>query len=77
MRGRLCFNIDSISLRLKKSETVSKDVGFEVLTAVVMKITIFLDTMPCSPLRGNRRFGGKYRLHLQGRKGYMFLRNVG
>jgi hypothetical protein len=30
--------------------------------------TIFCDITPCSPLRINQRFGGKYRLHLQGRK---------
>jgi hypothetical protein len=45
-----------------------KDVGFEVLTAVVMKSTVFWDITPCSPLSGNRRFGGTYRLYLQGRK---------
>jgi hypothetical protein len=43
-------------------------VGFEVLTAVVMKNNIFWDTKSCSPLKLNRRFGGTYRLHLQVRK---------
>jgi hypothetical protein len=43
-------------------------VGFEVLTAVVIKSTIFRDITPCSPLRVNQRFAGTYRLHLQGRK---------
>jgi hypothetical protein len=43
-------------------------VGFEVLTAVVMKNTIFWDMTLCSPLSVNRRFGGTYRLHLQGRR---------
>jgi hypothetical protein len=42
--------------------------GFEVLTAVVMKGTIFWDVTPFSPLSANRRFGGTYRLHLKGRK---------
>jgi hypothetical protein len=37
-------------------------VGFEVLTAMVMK-----DITPYSPLKVNRRFGGTYPLHLQGR----------
>jgi hypothetical protein len=41
---------------------------FEVLTAVVMKSTIIWDITPCSPLRVNRRLGGAYRLHLQGRR---------
>jgi hypothetical protein len=33
-------------------------VGFEVLTAVIMKSTIFWDITLCSPLSVNRRFGG-------------------
>jgi hypothetical protein len=37
-------------------------VGFEVLTEVVMKSTIFWDITPCSPLNINRRFGGTYCL---------------
>jgi hypothetical protein len=44
------------------------NVGFEVLTAVVMKSTIFWDITPCSPLKVNRRFGGTHRLHLQSRR---------
>jgi hypothetical protein len=43
-------------------------VGFEVFTAVVMKTIIFWDVTPCSLLRCKRRFGGTYRLHLQGRR---------
>jgi hypothetical protein len=43
-------------------------VGFKVLTAVVMKSTIFWDITPCSPLKIDWRFGGIYRLHLQGRR---------
>jgi hypothetical protein len=43
-------------------------VGFEVLTVVVMKSTIFWDIKLCSLLKVNRRFGGTYRLHLQGRR---------
>jgi hypothetical protein len=35
---------------------------------VVMKSTIFWDITPRSPLIVNRRFGGTYCLHLQGRK---------
>jgi hypothetical protein len=42
--------------------------GFEVLTAMIMKSAIFWDITPCSPLKLNRRFGGKFRLHLQGRR---------
>jgi hypothetical protein len=41
---------------------------FEILTVVVMKSTVFWDITPCSPLKVNRHFGGKYRLHIQDRK---------
>jgi hypothetical protein len=44
------------------------NVGFEVLTAVVMKSIIFWDITPGSPLSFSRRFGGTYRLRLQGRR---------
>jgi hypothetical protein len=44
------------------------DVGLEVLIPVVMKSYPFWDITPCSPLKVNRRFGGIYRLHFQGRK---------
>jgi hypothetical protein len=37
-------------------------VGFEVLTAVVMKSAIFWDKTPCSPLKVNRCFRGTYRV---------------
>jgi hypothetical protein len=43
-----------------------RQVGLEVLTAVVMKSTIFWDITPRSLLKVNRRFGGTYRLHLHG-----------
>jgi hypothetical protein len=43
-------------------------VGIEVLTAVIMKSTIFWDITPCSPLSVNRRFAGTYRLHLHGQR---------
>jgi hypothetical protein len=33
-----------------------------------MKRITFWDMTPCSPLSFNRRFGGTYRLHLQGRR---------
>jgi hypothetical protein len=43
-------------------------VGFEVLTTMDMTSTISWDITPCSPLKFNRRFGIKYRLHLQCRR---------
>jgi hypothetical protein len=33
-----------------------------------MENVVFWDITPCSPLKFNRRFGGTYRLHFQGRK---------
>jgi ribosome maturation factor RimP len=44
--------------KLKLKTHVIYCVGFEVLTAVVMKSNVFWDIMPCSPLKVNRRFGG-------------------
>jgi hypothetical protein len=35
---------------------------------IVIQNTIFWDITSCSPLSVNRRFGGTYRLHLQGRR---------
>jgi hypothetical protein len=40
---------------------------FEVSTAVTMKHTVFWHMALCGSCM-NRRFGGTYRLHLQGRK---------
>jgi hypothetical protein len=37
--------------------------GFEVLTAVVMKSSIFWDTTSFCPLKVNGRFGGTYSHH--------------
>jgi hypothetical protein len=53
---------------IRISLTIDTFVGFEVFTAVVMKSIIFWDMKSCSPLSVNRRFGGTYRLHLQGRR---------
>jgi hypothetical protein len=72
------FYILPLRMFLKESENGSAElplalnvtflVGFEALTAVVMKSTHFWHITPCSPLSVNRHFGGTYRLHLQGRK---------
>jgi hypothetical protein len=43
-------------------------VRFEIFTAVTMKNAVFCDVAPCRSCKINRRFGGTYRLHLQGRK---------
>jgi hypothetical protein len=34
----------------------------------MLKSTVFWDITPCSPFNVNRRFGGTYRLQLQGRR---------
>jgi hypothetical protein len=49
----------------KFHETEHDCVGFEVLTAVVNKRSIFLDITPCSPFTVNQLFGGTCRLNLQ------------
>jgi hypothetical protein len=41
-------------LQLDTISCTVEDVGFEVLTAVVMKSPIFWDITPCSPLKVNR-----------------------
>jgi hypothetical protein len=46
--------------------TVLFFVGFQILTAVLIRSAIFWDTTPCSPLKVNLRFGRIYHLHLQG-----------
>lgn len=38
-----------------------EDIGFEVLTLVVMKSLIFRDITPCRPLEVNGRLGGGCR----------------
>jgi hypothetical protein len=48
--------------------TVRNYVGFEVLSAVVTKSTVFWVITPCSPMKVNLRFGGSYRLLLQDRR---------
>jgi hypothetical protein len=42
-------------------------VGFKVLKGVLKNVAIFWDAAPCIQ-HMNRRFGGPYNLHLQGRK---------
>jgi hypothetical protein len=60
----------SISLKIIwgwRTQTWQYNVRFEVFTAVTMKNAVFWDVAPCTSCV-NRRFGGKYRLHLHGRK---------
>jgi hypothetical protein len=43
-------------------------VGFEVLTALIMKCYNFWNITPCIPLNINLFFRGRCRFHLQGRR---------
>jgi hypothetical protein len=45
-------------------------VGFEVLTTVTIKSTVFWDVMPCCLVEFQQRFGKTYCLRLQGRTGF-------
>jgi hypothetical protein len=40
---------------------------FEVFMTVTMKITVFGEVIPCSPINIYIYFGGMYCFHLQGR----------
>jgi hypothetical protein len=51
----------------KKLKNLSSYAVSEVLKAVVMNFAIFWNIAPCIQYM-NRRFGGTYNLHLQGRK---------
>jgi hypothetical protein len=44
------------------------NVGFEILTAVIMTSSVFWDIMPRSALKVNLRFGRTGSLHLQDRR---------
>jgi hypothetical protein len=55
------WNVVTVVWRSKKF------VRFEVFTAVTMENAVFWDVALCRSCV-NRRFGGTYRLHLQGRK---------
>jgi hypothetical protein len=41
-----------------------------------VKSSIFWDITPCSPFKANRRFGGTYCLHFQGRRISRALKQV-
>jgi hypothetical protein len=64
------YNNDDINTaKLNSLRRIAKQmlyVGFEVLTAVVMKSTIFWDITSCSPLYFKRCFGGTYSQQLNG-----------
>jgi hypothetical protein len=57
-----------IELGTIREESVLAYVGSEVLTAVVMRSSIFWHITPCSPLKINRRFEGICVFHLQSQR---------
>jgi hypothetical protein len=64
------YNEDSLYFYTEyfKMRSTVKVVGFEVLIAVITKMPFFWDITLCSPLKVNRRFGGKCHLHFQGQR---------
>jgi hypothetical protein len=53
-------------LELLHCEYISQLVRFEVLTAVIMKDTVFWNVTPCSLVEVYQRSGGAYCVPLQG-----------
>jgi hypothetical protein len=66
-KGTRSFNIRASICRKHNRTSNITIVGFQVPTAVVTKAAIFCNIVPCSPYV-NRRFGGTYYFHLQGKK---------
>jgi hypothetical protein len=64
------FRIGKGNVLTKIRSQLNRDitVGFEVLTAVVIKSTTFWDIAPCNQLKVSLCFGGIYHLHLQGQR---------
>jgi hypothetical protein len=57
--GMASFQVPNVDIIVRKLIF-----GFEIVTAVVMNVAMFWDIETCSPY-ANRRFGLKFRLHLQ------------
>jgi hypothetical protein len=58
--------IQLLTASLNKLE--NKHFGFEAVTTMTAKISVFYDMTPCSPLKVIRSFKEIYRLHFQGRR---------
>jgi hypothetical protein len=50
-----------------ETEFISVSIMFNTMT-LIWRVLIFWDIMPCGPLKANRRFGGKFHFHLQGKR---------
>jgi hypothetical protein len=68
MTSQLCVHFTSEQRTYVNSQANNFRIGFQVLIAAVKKNTMFWDINPSSPLKVNRRFGGTYDLHFQGRR---------
>jgi hypothetical protein len=64
--GRVSASSDNVPI--KDAIMEYKYVRIEGLRNVVKKTVIYWDTLPCSPLKVSRRFGGICRLYLQSGK---------
>jgi hypothetical protein len=56
-----CLHLQDRTIRRGWRGSGTGLVGFEVLTPVVMKNSVFWDITPCSPLKVKRRFRWTYR----------------
>jgi hypothetical protein len=65
---QITFPNTSQSLATRLSIILYTNVGYEVLTVVVMKSPVFWDIMPCSLLIANWCFGGTCHPLLQGQR---------
>jgi hypothetical protein len=53
--------------RRRWEDNIKMYVGYEVLTEMFMKSSIFWDIIPCNPFKINQHFGVTSRLYLQDR----------
>jgi hypothetical protein len=63
----ICIHRRTVFTKVE-SVQLMKFVIFEVFTAVTMKKTVFWDVTPCNMVDAFRSIGGKWWLHLQGRR---------
>jgi hypothetical protein len=66
--SRLTKFHETLLKALLNYKNITFSVGFEVLTAVVMKSSIFRDMTSFIPLKVDRHFEATCRLHLQDRR---------
>jgi hypothetical protein len=71
-QNSVCILISSSHATCRAHPSLQGLTAFNILrrgeTVNILKSIFFWDMTPCSALSGTRRFGGTYRLHLQGRR---------